>query len=89
VVNNTEQFKRNSAVHSTIIRQSVDLHLPSRTLSLYQRETYSVGIKVFNHLSLQIKETAHDVEHFKKNLKGFLYSNPFYTLDEYFIYNDN
>ena len=48
-----------------------------------------MGIKVFNHLPLQIKETAHDDEHFKKDLKGFLHSNLFYTLDEYFNYNDN
>jgi hypothetical protein len=67
----------------------MDLQLPSPKLSLYQRETYSMGIKVFNHLPLQIKERAYDAEYFKKDFKGFLYSNLFYTLDEYFNYNDN
>ena len=50
VVNNMVQFKRNSAIHNTITRQSVDLFLPSSKLSTYKKETYNMGIKVFNNL---------------------------------------
>jgi len=67
----------------------MDLHLPSSKLSIYQRGAYNMGIKVFNNLPLQITETAHDVEHLQKDLKTSLYLNSFYTLDEYFNYNDN
>jgi len=35
-----DQFKRNSVIHSTITRQSMDLHLLSSKLSTYQRGTY-------------------------------------------------
>ena len=48
-----------------------------------------MGIKVFNNLPLQITEIAHDVEYLQKDLKSSLYLNSFYTLDEYFNYNDN
>jgi hypothetical protein len=48
-----------------------------------------MGTKVFNNLPLQIKETAHDVEHLKKDLKNFLYLNLFYTVEEYINYKDN
>jgi hypothetical protein len=48
------------------------------------------GYQDLQQSSLQVKEIAHDVEHFKEDLKkNFLYSNPFYTLDEYSIYKDN
>jgi hypothetical protein len=67
----------------------MDLHLPSPKLSIYQRGTYNMGIKVFNNLPLQITEIAHDAEHLQKDLKSSLYLNLFYTLDEYFNYNDN
>jgi len=67
----------------------MDLHLPSSKLSIYQIETYNMGIKVFNNLPLQITEIAHDVEYLQKDLKSSLYLNSFYTLDEYFNYNDN
>jgi len=48
-----------------------------------------MGIKVFNNLPFQITEMAHDVEHLQKDLSSFLYLNSFYTLNEYFNYNDN
>jgi len=89
VVNNSEKFKRFSTIHSTITRQSMDLHLPSSKLPIYQRGTYNMGIKVFNNLPLQTTEIAHDVEHLQKDLKSSLYLTSFYTLDEYFNYNDN
>jgi hypothetical protein len=40
--------------------------------------TYNMAIEVFNSLPLQIKEIAHDIEHFKEELESFLYSNSFY-----------
>jgi len=67
VVHEREQFKRNSTIHSTITRQSMDLHLPSSKLSVYQTGTYNMGIKVFNNLPLQITEIAHDVEHLQRD----------------------
>jgi hypothetical protein len=67
----------------------MDLHLPSTKLSIYQRGTYNMGIKVFNNHPLQITEIAHNVEHLQKDLKSSLYLNSFYILDENLNYNDN
>ena len=71
VVNNMGECKVNSAIHSTITRQNMDLPLPSSKLSVYQRGTYHTGIRLLNNLPLQIKEIAHDVEHLKKRLEIF------------------
>jgi len=37
--------------------------------------------------SLHIKDVSHNIKQFKLVLRNFLYSNSFYTLDEYFNYN--
>jgi hypothetical protein len=66
----------------------MDLHLLSSKLPIYQRGTYNMGINVFNNLPLQVTEIAYDVEYLQKGLKSFLYLHSFYTLNEYFNYND-
>jgi hypothetical protein len=62
----------------------MNLHLPPPKLTLHQKETYYMAIKIYNSLPIQIKETAYDPKQFRKNLKSFLYLNSFYTLQEYF-----
>jgi hypothetical protein len=62
----------------------MNLHLPSSKLTLYQKGTYCMVIKIYNSLPTQIKETAYDPKQCRKNLKSFLYLNSFYTLQEYF-----
>jgi hypothetical protein len=62
----------------------MDLHLPSFKLTIYQKGTYYMAIKIYNSLPVQMKEKAHDVNQFKKDLKSFIYLNSFYTLQEYF-----
>jgi hypothetical protein len=62
----------------------MDLHLPSSKLTVYQKETYYMAIKIYNNLPAQITETPHDAKQFRKDLKSFLYLNSFYTLQEYF-----
>jgi hypothetical protein len=62
----------------------MNLHLPSSKVTLYQKGTYYLVIKIYNSLPTQLKETAYDPEQFRKNLKSFLYLISFYTLQEYF-----
>jgi hypothetical protein len=62
----------------------MNIHLPSSKLTLYQKGTYYMAIKIYNSLPTQIKETAYDPKQFRKNLKSFHYFNSFYTLQEYF-----
>jgi hypothetical protein len=60
------------------------LYCPQTNLTISQRGPYYFGIKLFNHLPLNIKELAHSIKLFRVALSAFLHSKSFYTLDEYF-----
>jgi len=60
-----------------------NLHQPIANLSKYHKGAYYSGIKVYNSLPTQIKDLSADRKQFGHALKSFLYSHPFYTLDEY------
>lgn len=78
----------NLDIHGRNTRQSSSLHLTTSNLSLYQRGTHYMGIKIFHSLSSYIKDLSHNIKQSKLGLKNFLYSNCFYTLDEYFNCNN-
>jgi hypothetical protein len=80
-------FKVNFNIHGTDIRLSSNLHLTAPHASLHEKGTYCMGIKVFNILLCYTKDLAHKSKQFKLVLKNFLYSNSFYTFEEYFNYN--
>ena len=81
VVKNRELFKLNSDIHHIETRYNNDFHLPSSHLNLFQRGVYYSGVKMYNHLSLSIKDLSHDTKRFKQALKGFIQSNSFYSLE--------
>jgi hypothetical protein len=54
---------------------------------LYQNGILNMDIKIYNNLPSFIKETYTTPQIFTSLLKIFLYSNSFYSLDEYFNYN--
>jgi hypothetical protein len=60
------------------------LYLPQVNLTIYQKEAYYLGIKIFNNLPLEIKNVAGNQKKFKIALKKFLYTYSFYTLEDYF-----
>jgi len=84
VVKNTEEFTSNSEVHTINTRHRSDLHVPSITLTKYQKGVYYSGVRIFNHLPQNIKRLSSNVKSFKSALKRFLLMGSFYTLDEYF-----
>ncbi|PNF20445.1 hypothetical protein B7P43_G08125 [Cryptotermes secundus] len=88
VVLNMDQYQFVSDVHNRDTRQGFNLNLyqPSTHLSLYQRGSYYMGIKLFNSLPLNLKQLYRDVKQFKLKIKEFLYNHSFYTLEEYFVY---
>jgi hypothetical protein len=57
---------------------------PQANLTIYQKGTYYLGIKILNNLTLEIKNVADNQKKFKTALKKFLYTYSFYTLEEYF-----
>ena len=60
------------------------LHLPQSNLTIYQKGAYYSGIKIFNKLPLEFKNTVGNQKKFKTVLKKFLLNYSFYTIEEYF-----
>jgi hypothetical protein len=89
VVNNMDQYQLTSYVHNRNTRQASNHYQPSAHLSLYQKGTYYMGIKVFNSLPPQLKHLYNDHKCFKLALKDFWYCHSFYTLEEYFDHGNN
>jgi hypothetical protein len=83
VINNKGLFLTNSN-HNISTRQAYNLHLPQANLTLYQKGVHYSGIKIFNSLPIEIKNSSNNRKSFKRALKHFLYQHCFYTLDEYF-----
>jgi hypothetical protein len=87
IVNNKDKFIANSENYSINMRQSTNLHLPQANLAIYQKGVYYLGIKIYNSLLSDIKIFSNNQKKFKTVLKTFLYTNYFYSLDEYFNVN--
>ena len=83
VVQNKTLFLTNTESYNLDTRQKNNLHLPQANLTIYQKGAYYSGIKIFNNLPLEIKNVANNQKKFKTELKKFLYTYSFYTLEEY------
>jgi hypothetical protein len=81
---NRELFRFDSEIHDISTRYNSNLHLPSTTLTLFQKGTFYSESRVFNHLPSNIKDLLHNEKQFKSVLKKYLLQNCFYTLEEYF-----
>jgi hypothetical protein len=84
VVQNKKSFLTNNENHNLDSRQRNNLYLPQANLIIYQKGAYYSGIKIFNNLSLEIKNVAGNHKQFKIALKKFLQTYSFYTVEEYF-----
>jgi hypothetical protein len=73
VVNNRNQYRSNSEIHSKNTRRSVDFYQPLTRLSIDQRGTSYMGIKIFNSVPSEIRDLVHNIKQFKRVLKIFLY----------------
>ena len=58
-------------------------------LTVFQKEAYYSGIKLFNHLPLKIKSLSNKIKLFKRALKRFLNLHSFYSVEEYLEYSFN
>ena len=77
-------FLTNTENYNLDTRQRNKLYLPQTNLTIYQKAAYYSGIEIFNNLPSEIKNVAGHQKKFKIALKKFLYTNSFYTLEEYF-----
>ena len=85
VVQNKNLFLTNNENHNLDTRQRNNLYLPQANLTIYQKDAYYSGIKIFNNLPLKIKNVAGNKKKkkIKIALKKFLHSYSFYTIEEY------
>jgi hypothetical protein len=76
-------------MHNRDTRQAFNLNLsvPTTNLSLYQKGSNFMGIKLFNSLPLNLNQLYKEVKRFKLKLKEFLNCHSFYILDESFEYS--
>jgi hypothetical protein len=69
-------------------RQHANFHQPSVNWTKYQKGEYYLGVKVFNKLPPCTEIESHNPKKLKFILKKFLYENTFYSLDEYFEFQN-
>jgi hypothetical protein len=61
VAKHRDLYESNSEIHNIDTRSSSDLYIPTANLSTFQKGLFYFGIKVFNHLPTNIKNTSHDI----------------------------
>lgn len=83
VTNNKGYFTTNSENYSIPTMHSNELHLPQMNLAIYKNRFYYSGVKIFNNLPSDIKNTSGNLKRFKKILKHVLIIHSFYTWEEY------
>jgi hypothetical protein len=55
----------------------------------FQKGVYFSGIKLYNHLLLNLKNLSKEIKLFKPALKRFLFLHSFYSIEEYLGYRTN
>jgi hypothetical protein len=88
-VKNKHLFTANREIHKYITRNNTNLHPPTVTITKFYKGPYISGSKAFNHLPRHIKILVNDMKYFKVSLKRFLYHHSFYSIEEYFEYNED
>jgi biopolymer transport protein ExbB/TolQ len=68
---NRELFRFISEIHGISTRYNSNLHLPSTTLTLFQKGTFYSGSRIFNHLPSNIKDLLYNEKQFKSVLKKY------------------
>jgi len=56
----------NSVIHDHNTRRKIDFHIQACRTSPFQKSAINTGIKLFNHLPLELKQ-LHDFKQFRKN----------------------
>jgi len=88
-VKNKPLFTPNNKIHKYKTRNNTKLHLPTVNITKYYKGPYILCLKAFNHLPQHIKNLANDMKSFKTSLTRFLYHHSFYSIEEYYEYEDD
>jgi len=87
-VNNKHLFIANKEIHDYKTRSCANLHLPSVNITKFYKGPLCFGFQS-NRLLNRIKVFANVMKCFKLSLKIFLYHHSFYSIDEYYEYNED
>jgi len=75
VVNNKNQFRMNSEIHSINTRNNSNFHQSLSHFTIYQKVPPP-----------EIKDLPHNIKKFSSSLRRFLHKHSFYTVEEYINY---
>jgi len=81
-----DEFVLVSEMKRIFTRQVTNFYQPTSKSTPYQRGIANMGIMIYNKLPPSIKNASDNSKTFKTLLKMLLYSNSFYTVNEYFNY---
>ena len=68
VVRNKHLYKTNQEIHGLNTRHNTDLHFSTVKLTIHKEGTYATGMRIFNHLPINIKLLSYKIELFKPAL---------------------
>ena len=80
---NLELYALNSTIHGFNIRNKLQLHKPSTTLTIYQKGAYYDSIKIFNKMPDHIAESDFRKKCFISNLRKYLIDKAFFSNEEH------
>jgi hypothetical protein len=64
-----KNIPENSTIHDHNTRRKKDLHTQSCRTSSFQKSVINTGIKLFNHLPLELKQ-IHELKQLKKKIEA-------------------
>lgn len=84
VYSNRARFSTNRDFHVRNTRQNDKFHIPFYKFNISINAPNCLGLKIFNHLSENIKQ-AKNLNSFKSHLRLYLLDKCFYSLSEFFV----
>ena len=78
-----------SSINNINTRNKHHLHRPNANLSCFQNSTLYSGTKIFNSLPPSVTILENDKAKFKSDLRKYLNTQPFYSVNELFICKDD
>ena len=84
ILNNQEYFQTNASIHSIDTRNKHHLHRQNANLSCFKKSIFYAGIGIFNRLPPRLISLKNEKTKFKVELRKFLNTHSFYSLDEFF-----
>jgi hypothetical protein len=85
VVKNREIFDINRDYYQINTRHNMDMHMNQVNLMKYGNGVFHMAVRMYNALPNEIKTTFNNINNFNQNLKDFLCTNSFYTLNEFLL----